>query len=90
MKKQKLPNPADLVSLYNIGELESVTMWETWEDYDESGVVFWPRIVGNFYKHETAIVLDISGKGKGSAGAKIWTDSNVLGWVVAKYLMKMS
>lgn len=90
MKKQKLPNPGDLVKLYNIGELDSLTMWETWEDYDESGVIFWPKIVGNFHRNEIGVVLEISGSAKGSDGAKILTENSILGWVVAKYLMKMS
>jgi len=79
--------------LNNIGLMDSLTLWETWDDYDESVLVFWPNIVGIFNKKETAIVIELCNSKdghKGTIGAKVCTEKNIVGWVNVNYLKKIT
>ena len=71
--------------------INSLVVWETWEDYKNPNDLFktWPIIVGKIRKNELALVLQISEQQKGSKGAKIFTESKLIGWVSLNALEKI-
>lgn len=81
-----MPEPGNLVVLYNIGKSESLAVWETWEGPEELLDNSWPKIIGRFYKNDLAVLVEIYSSAKGSPGAKICTEKNVIGWVSIKHL----
>jgi hypothetical protein len=87
----KIPNPGDLVMLYNIGKSTSLVIWASWSDHhDESKDEFWPKIIGELRENETALVFEILYPPKGPIGARICTERNIVGWISAKHLRSVT
>lgn len=78
----------DLVVLTKSTKTDSMTVWSSWNDleYSIQEIKFWPIVVGNFKKEETAIVLEIYSPRIGQQGAKIYTSGQIIGWISYKCL----
>ena len=66
-----------------------MVLWSFWEDYDEQGLSTWPWIVGKIKIGELAFVIEIFYTKNSLHGAKIITQSNLMGWINTKCLKKV-
>ena len=78
-----------MVVLCNTGKTPAIVLWSFWETCDDDYLSTWPWTVGNIKVGEIAFVLDIALVKNNLHGAKICTQTNMIGWVSIKCLKKI-
>ena len=78
-----------MVVLCNTGQVLSMVLWSSWENYDDDYLHSWPRIEGNIKLEEIAFILEVSYSKNNLHGAKLLTQRNIIGWISANFLKKV-